>query len=163
MRKAFLIGAMVCTLGMMTGCDKQKDECNLNGYFKTEWNRGSYVQIGIANAALYLAPPYVYVFEGNDVSTDNEPLGLYHYGKVDDLCSIEKAPRSGWRDRMKLEKGHGYIFRHTEDDGTSRYCRFILKEWIRDAAAKGIEDNDSGPDTTIIGIHLLIDKEWDGD
>lgn len=164
MKKVFLIGAMVCTLGMMVACDKQKEECNLDGYFKTEWSRGAGVQIGMANAAIDLTDaPYAHVYEGSDVSTDNEPLGLYHYGKADDLCFIEKAPCSGWRDRVKLEEGHGYIFRHTEEDGTNRYCRFILKEWKRDASLKGIEDNADGPDTTIIGIHLLVDNEWSGD
>lgn len=162
MKKLLLLGAMVCVLGMMTACDKQKEECSLDGYFITEWHRGNSIIIDMANAALYLAPPYAYVYEGNDVSTDSEPRGLYHYGKVDDLCSIEKAPHNGWRDRVKLEEGHGYIFRHTEEGGTNHYCRFILKEWIRDTASKGIEDNDDGGDTTIIGIQLLIDNKWDG-
>lgn len=162
MKKLFLLGTMVCSICLMVACNKQKDECNLNGYVKTEWNRGTFVQMALANAAFNLCPPYVYVYEACDISTDSDPLGLYHYGKVDDLCSIENAPRSGWRDRMKLEEGHGYIFRHTEEDGTNCYCRFILKEWIRDTTSKGIDDNTDGEDTTIVGIHLLIDNEWDG-
>ena len=106
----------------------------------------------------------MYVSEGMlDVITDNEPNGLYHYGVVDDLCSIEKAPNSGWHDGIRLEEGHGYIIRHTDDDGTNYYCRFILKEWIHDTISKGIEDNADGPDTTIVGIYLLIDNEWNGE
>lgn len=128
MKNLFLLGTMVCVLGMMTACDKQKDECNLDGYFKTEWHRGQWGDYRYGQCPiLFGCPPYAYVYEGNDVSTDNEPRGLYHYGKVDDLCFIEKDPRSGWRDGMKLEEGHGYIFRHTEDDGTNIYCHFILK------------------------------------
>lgn len=163
MKKILLALALLCAVAIMAGCDKQKEECTLNNYLKTEWKSGNGVTIDMDIAPLHLDAPFAYFYEGNDVSTDNEPLGLYHYGKVDDLCSIEKAPSSGWRDGMKLEEGHGYILRHTEEDGTNRYCRFILKEWKRDTTSKGIEDNGEGADTTIVGIHLLIDNGWNGE
>ena len=36
MKKAFLALAVLCAVGMMAGCDKQKEECTLNNYLKTE-------------------------------------------------------------------------------------------------------------------------------
>lgn len=164
MKKAFLLGAMVCAL-VLFSCSKPKDECTLTNFYRLEWGHVHGVVINLSTGGpAYINPPLMYVNEGQlDVLTDNEPNGLYHYGKVDDLCSIEKAPSSGWHDGIRLEEGHGYIIRHTDDDGTNHYCRFILKEWIRDSSTKGIDDNGFEPDTTIIGIHLLVDKDWNGD
>lgn len=164
MKKAYLLGAMVCAL-LVSSCTKPKDECTLTNFYRTEWGHNNSIALNILHGknAVYVDPPLMYVSEGMlDVITDNEPNGLYHYGVVDDLCSIEKAPNSGWHDGIRLEEGHGYIIRHTDDDGTNYYCRFILKEWIHDTVAKGIDNDNSGADTTIVGIHLLFDNEWNG-
>ncbi len=163
MKNLFLLG-VVCVLSLFS-CSKPKDECTLTNYLRTEWGHNGSVTIDLLHGeiAVQVTPPIMYVYEGMlDVITDNQPDGLYHYGIVDDLCSITAAPRNGWRDGIRLEEGHGYIIRHTDDDGTNHYCRFILKEWIHDTAAKGIDDP-NGPDTTIVGIHLLIDNEWNGE
>lgn len=164
MKKLLLLGAMVCSLFLMTACDKQKDECTLTNFFRTEWGHNNSFTISFSREMVAnLNPPLMYVYEGFlDVITDNEPDGLYHYGVVENLCSIEKAPKNGWHDGIRLEEGHGYIIRHTDDDGMNHYCRFILKEWIHDTASKGIDDT-NGADTTIVGIHLLIDNEWNGE
>ena len=163
MKKAIFTLAVLCGI-LFVSCSKSKDECSLTNYFRTEWNSNNGITISFSHGMIArVDAPKMYVYEGMlDVITDNEPDGLYHYGIVDDLCSIEKAPRNGWHDGIRLEEGHGYILRHTNDDGANHYCRFILKEWIRDTVAKGIEDNSDGADTTIIGFHLLIDNEWDG-
>ena len=163
MKKLFLFGAMVCVLGM-SSCTKPKDECTLTNFYRTEWGHNNSVTISFSHGMMaQFNPPLMFVYEGMlDVLTDNEPNGLFHYGVVEDICSIEKAPKRWWHDGIRLEEGHGYIIRHTDDDGTNHYCRFILKEWIHDTTAKGIDDNPDVPDTTIVGIHLLIDNEWDG-
>lgn len=163
MKKLFLL-AVLCVIGLVS-CSKPKDECTLTNFYRTEWGHNVETTIGFSHGMrARVSPPLMYVNEGIlDVITDNEPDGLYHYGIVNDLCSITAAPRNGWRDGIRLEEGHGYIIRHTDDDGTNHYCRFILKEWIHDTASKGIDNDSSGPDTTIIGIHLLIDNEWDGE
>lgn len=163
MKQMILMSAMMCVLGM-SSCTKPKDECTLTNFYRTEWGHNNSVTISFSYGMVaQLNPPNMFVYEGMlDVLTDNEPDGLYHYGVVDDLCSIEKVPKSGWHDGIRLKEGHGYIIRHTDDDGTNHYCRFILKEWIHDTTAKGIDDNPDVPDTTIVGIHLLIDNEWDG-
>lgn len=163
MRKAILTLAVLCGI-LVTSCRKPKEECTLNNYIKTEWQHNNGCVIDFSHGMhAYVNPPIMYLYNGQlDDITDNQPDGLYHYGNVEDLCSIEKAPKNGWHDGVRLGEGHGYILRHTDDDGTNHYCRFILKEWIRDTAAKGIEDDPNGPDTTVVGIHLLIDNEWDG-
>ena len=146
MKKAYLLGAMVCAL-LVSSCTKPKDECTLTNSYRTEWGHNNSIALNILHGknAVYVDPPL-----------------MYHYGAVDDLCSIEKAPNSGWHDGIRLEEGHGYIIRHTDDDGTNYYCRFILKEWIHDTVAKGIDNDNNGADTTIVGIHLLFDNEWNG-
>ncbi len=163
MKQLFLL-AVLCGIGLVS-CNKPKDECTLNNYYRTEWQHyDNTTLINFSNGMVAAVnAPYMYVDLGEDVSTDDKPDGLYHYGSVEDLCSITAAPRNGWRDGIQLEEGHGYILRHTDDDGTNHYCRFILKEWIHDTTAKGIDDDPNGRDTTIIGIHLLIDNEWDGE
>lgn len=161
MKKVFLFGVMVCVLGM-SSCTKPKDECMLTNFLRAEWEHNCIISIDLSHGMVAnLNPPLMYVNHGwLDVIIDNEPDGLYHYGVVDDLCSIEKAPNSGWHDGIRLEEGHGYIIRHIDDDGTNNYCRFILKEWIHDTASKGVDEDQNGLDTTIVGIHLLIDNEW---
>lgn len=164
MKKAFFTLAVLCGI-LVASCSKPKEECTLTNFYRTEWGHNNSVTINFSHGMhAAIDPPSMYVYEGMlDVITDNEPDGLYHYGVVDDLCSIEKVPNSGWHDGIRLEEGHGYILRHTDGDGTNHYCRFILKEWIRDTTSKGIEDNGEGADTTIVGIHLLIDNEWNGE
>ena len=164
MKKAFFTLVVLCSI-LVASCSKPKDECTLTNFYRTEWGHNNSITINFSHGMrACLNPPSMYVYEGMlDVITDNEPDGLYHYGVVDDLCSIEKVPNSGWHDGIRLEEGHGYIIRHTDGDGTNHYCRFILKEWRRDTISKGIEDNADCSDTTIVGIHLLIDYEWNGE
>lgn len=147
MKKLFLLGTVMCCLGMMVACGDKETACEV-GYINT-YPAENTTLIQLNNdfpPICYSGYGTLYFGEGWDLPmTESDKVGFTDVGEVESLCDIQKIPNVNFfRTSITLKKHHGVIVLTITEEGKALYHRIYVEDLIRDGDSELIIDSDNG-------------------